>query len=508
MDLTRKARFCANGNEASTPPEAVYSSVVSRDSVRLAFLIAALNDLQVLVADVTNAYLYADVKEKIWFVGGLECGEGHKKVCVLTKALYGLKSSGNAWRTWFATTLEKLGFRASKADRDVWLRAAKGENGFRYYEMIFVYVDDILVLSKNAKRLIDAISEVYELKKGSGEEPTTYLGATIEKMITGDGREVWTMSPSAYLANAVRVVESLLADDGKSEHLRGKSAKTPFPTGYRPETDLSNELGPELATRFQQLIGIARWAIELGAIDIYLEVSMLSQHQALPREGHLEALYHIFAYVRQQLKFKKRIVFDPATVDVTVDCQEKGWEEFYPDAREEIPSDLLEPLGNAVRLNCFVDANHAGNVVTRRSHTGILIFVQNALIIWFSKRQNTVESSSFGSEFIALRIAKELIVALRYKLRSFGVPIVGVDGEPDGPALVHCDNQGVVANTSSPISTLSKKHVSINYHSVREGVAAGILAVSKEQSDTNLADAFTKVLPSTRRHAIFRDILY
>ena len=84
-----------------------------------------------------------------------------------------------------------------------------------------------------------------------------------------------------------------------------------------------------------------------------------------------------------------------------------------------------------------MDANHAGNMMTRRSHTGILIYVQNAPIIWFSKRQNTVEASSFECEFVALRATKEMIVALCYKLRMFGVAI-------DGPANVFCDNNGVI----------------------------------------------------------------
>ena len=77
-------------------------------------------------------------------------------------------------------------------------------------------------------------------------------------------------------------------------------------------------------------------------------------------------------------------------------------------------------------MSAFVDANHAGNVVTRRLHTGIIIYVCNAVIIWYSKRQNTVEVATFGSEFVALRICKELIVGLRYKLRMFGVPIEGL----------------------------------------------------------------------------------
>jgi hypothetical protein len=104
---------------------------------------------------------------------------------------------------------------------------------------------------------------------------------------------------------------------------------------------------------------------------------------------------------------------------------------------------MPQPLGNPVNISCFVDANHAGNIVTRRLHTGILIYVQNTPIIWQSQRQNTVETLTFGSEFVALRNARDLIVALRYKLRMFGIPLAG-------PAHVFCDNQGVVRNASIP----------------------------------------------------------
>ena len=85
---------------------------------------------------------------------------------------------------------------------------------------------------------------------------------------------------------------------------------------------------------------------------------------------------------------------------------------YYPDAEEAIPPNAPEPLGKEVQINCFVDADHAGNLVTRRSHTGILIFMNMAPVYWYSKRQNTVESSTFSSEFIALKIAVELIILL------------------------------------------------------------------------------------------------
>ena len=496
MDFTRKARFVAGGHLTDAPGSITYSSVVSRDSIRIAFLIAGLNDLDVLAGDVTNAYLNAPCRERIWFEGQIETGEDCGKVLVLTRALYGLKSSGAAWRADLAATLRDLQFMSTQADPDVWIRSAG-----TYYEMVLIYVDDILVFSKQPKEVMDSIGKYYELKPESVKEPEIYLGANFEKVQLPDGRSEWCMSSKAYLKNALKVVEALMAEDDPDAKLK-TTAKNPFPSGYKPELDLTTELNDALASRFLQLIGILRWAIELGRLDIFVEVSQLSQHQAMPRQGHLEAAYHIFAYLKKHDN-GGRIVFDPKSpkIDTRVFNVDADWTDFYGNVAEELPPKMPEPKGKSVSISCFVDANHAGNVITRRSHTGILIFVQNAPIIWFSKRQNTVESSSFGSEFVALRIAKDLLVALRYKLRMFGVPI-------DGPANVFCDNNGVVKNASIPQSTLSKKHNAINYHAIREAVAAKIIRVGKEDGMTNLADLFTKILTADRRRALCRHIMF
>ena len=233
---------------------------------------------------------------------------------------------------------------------------------------------------------------------------------------------------------------------------------------------------------------------------MYLETSLLSQYLASPREGHLEVAYHIFAYLKKHPEVK--IVFDPTYPNVDESrFQQVDWSETYGDLIEELPPTMPEPRGNPVILSCFVDSDHAGNKVTRRSHSGILIWVNNAPIIFYSKRQNTVESSTFGSELVAMRIAKELIVALRYKLRMFGVPI-------EGPTNVYCNNQGVVKNTSLPESTLSKKHNAINYHICREAVAAGIMRVAKEPTETNLSDLFTKALSRSRRTELLSCIVW
>ena len=107
-----------------------------------------------------------------------------------------------------------------------------------------------------------------------------------------------------------------------------------------------------------------------------------------------------------------------------------------------------------------MDADHAENLLTRRSHTGIIIFVNIVPIIWYIKLQNKVESSRFGSKFIALRIETKMIEELRYKLPMFGVPI-------ERPADVFCDNQSVITNVIIPSSVLNNNHNSICYHRVR-----------------------------------------
>jgi len=94
--------------------------VVARDSIWIAFLIAVLNDLEVLATDIGNTYINADVHEKLYFVAGDEFGNVNKgKNVIITKALYGLKSSGATWRAHLAEALHGLGYKSTLADPDV-----------------------------------------------------------------------------------------------------------------------------------------------------------------------------------------------------------------------------------------------------------------------------------------------------------------------------------------------------------------------------------------------------
>jgi hypothetical protein len=219
-----------------------------------------------------------------------------------------------------------------------------------------------------------------------------------------------------------------------------------LPSGYRPELDTTPLCDDDEANYYQQPIGVLRGAVELGRIDIHNEVSMLAAYTAAPHQGHLDAVFHIYAYLNKHSR--SRLVFDDSYFRIN-DEFDVDWKSLYPDAKEEIPSNMPEAQGKAVQIIVFVNASHGCNLLTCRSHTGILIYINRAPIIWFSKKQNTIETSTFGSKFTALCTAIEMEKCLRYKLRMLGVPL-------DGHAHLHVHSQAVVRNATIPESTLKK----------------------------------------------------
>ena len=500
-NFRRKARYVADGHKTETPTSVTYSTVVSRDSVRICLTIAALNDLEVLAADVENAYLTAPCREKVWLRGGPEFGHRQGKILVIKKALYGLKSSGAAFRAFLAEKLDNIGFKSSIADPDVWLRAATKPTGEKYYEYMLIYVDDILCISHDARRPMNEIQASLKFKKNKVEEPEFYLGARLEKKRL-NGRDIWTMSSTDYVKAAIANVEEQLKKRGKKLPTK---APTPMTTNYYPEMDTSPELDPHGVTTYQELIGMLRWSVEIGRVDILTELSMLSSYQASPRQGHLEQIYHIFAYLKK--KPKLTLYFDPQEPDIDPRWfegdSEDIFKEQYRDAEEQLPdpSMMPEPRGASIGTAAYVDASHAANKVTRRSHTGFVIFMNRAPVIIYSKRQNTVEASTFSSEFIAMKACIEHITALRFKLRMFGVPVI------DSTKIL-CDNESVVKNSTILSSTLNKKHSSIAYHSVRWHVAAGVVKIAWISTDYNLADPLTKRLCAEKRDALFGEWTY
>ncbi|CAJ1959256.1 unnamed protein product [Cylindrotheca closterium] len=212
-----------------------------------------------------------------------------------------------------------------------------------------------------------------------------------------------------------------------------------------------------------------------------------------------------FVSTERHTKAKLTLYFDYRAPNLDYSKLRSSREDFqayYRDAKEEMPHNAPKPRGQSVGSTTWVDASHGANKKTRKSHTGYVIFRNRAPILWHSKRQNTVEASTFGSEFIALKACIEAIAHLRFKLRMFGIPL------EDEPTHIFCDNESVVTNATKVESTLNKKHNSIAYHYTRWNVAAGVVDVSWTPGMLNLADVFTKRLTLERRGRLYGEWTY
>ena len=480
----RKSCYVGGGHTTTAPTSLTYSSVVSRDSVRIALLISAVNDLKVLSCDIQNVYLTVKCRKNIWTIAGPEFGpEEQGSIMIVKMALYRLKTSGAAFRALLVQNLHDMSFKPSKADPD--------------YENVICYVDDVIAISGIPMKIMDETRKKFTLKNDADEDPETYLGSQLRKISNANGIEGWFLSSEKYVKSAVTNVEEKLLNNKRR---MPTWCYSPLTTNYALEMDATPELKADDVQYYQELIGLLRWAVDIGRIDILIEVSLMSSYLASPREGHLEEVIHIFGYLKHKPK-QKILLVPQRPIVIESRFLVFSWEDLYCGAKENIAEDMPQPRDKSVSTHCFVDANHAGDKSNRRLQTGVLLFGNRAPILWYSKRQNIVMTSTFGSEFTAMKTAVKLIESLRYKLQIFGVDL-------DGPTDVYCDNEAVYKNTSNPTSCLNKKHHSVSYHRCREAVACKTIRVSKEGTNTNLSDIFTKMMGAEKRESLLRKFTY
>ena len=157
----------------------------------------------------------------------------------------------------------------------------------------------------------------------------------------------------------------------------------------------------------------------------------------------------------------------------------------YGELKEVLPADAPPPLGNYVTLTHYVDANLMHDVLTGRSVTGILHLANKTPIDWFSKKQATVETATYGSEFVAARTCVEQVLDLRSTLRYLGVPI-------RDKSYMFGDNESVVNSSMQIHAKLHKRHTMLSFHRVREAIASGMLGFYFIPGAINPADILSK----------------
>lgn len=470
-DGRHKARMVADGHLTDVPVTSVYSGVVSLRGLRIMIFLAELNLLDTWATDIGNAYLEAKTSEKVYIIAGAEFGELQDHVLIIYKALYGLRSSGARWHERFADCLREMGFQPCWAEPDIWMRK-DGD----VWEYIGVYVDDLAIVSRNPKTIIDTLTgPAYNFKlKGTGTI-AYHLGMDFYR--DNDGTLV--LSASKYIDKMMDSYYRIFGTKPSTVY------RSPLEPNDHPELDASELLDDEWHQKYQSMVGQMQWAVSIGRIDITTAVMTMSSYSSAPRKGHLERLKRIYGYLKHYKTAAIRIrTHEPDISDLpTVDTD---WSySVYGDGEEEIPFGSPEPLGNYVTLIHYFDANLLHNLLSGKAATGILHLINGTPIDWFSKKQGTPESATYASEFIAGRTCVEQVADLRITLHYLGVPI-------RGKSVIFGDNQSMVNSSMDVFGKISKRHVMLSYHIVRYAVAHKIVSIHHVDGKINPSDILTK----------------
>ena len=344
-----------------------------------------------------------------------------------------------------------------------------------------MYVDDIFTALKNPKEFYERIQgPPWKYKLKNVEEPKYHLGGDFFR----DSDGTYCYGAQTYVKRMVENYKILYGELPREYH-------APMEKGDQPELDETSELGPDGIEQYQSLLGAVQWTVTLSRINVAHAVMSLGRFRASPRQGHLERLKRLIGYMKKRsncaIRFRTGIP-DWETHFGSDPIKYDWMETVYGCPAEDIDPRAPTPKGKPVRTTSFVDANLMHDAITGRSASGILEYLNQTPIDWFSKRQNQVETATYGSEFMVARQGTERLIDLRYTLRSFGVPL-------DGPAWMFGDNKSVVTSSTIPHSTLGKRWNALSYHKVREAIAGGWLRFEHIPGTSNPADILTKPLP-------------
>ena len=222
----------------------------------------------------------------------------------------------------------------------------------------------------------------------------------------------------------------------------------------------------------------------MGRMDIATALMALSSFRVAPRVGHMERLKRVIGYLYKMrnaaICFRTHMPDYSDLPDIT-----EMWERSVYGNVKEYMGENPEPLGKQVVLTHYIDANLLHDLLTGRSVTGIIHLMNATPVDWWTRKQATAETATYGSEYVATRVCVKQIIDLRITLQLLGVPIVG-------SSKMFGDNESVVNSSMRYDSKLHKQHLALLFHRVRESIAAGICRFYHIRSTQNPADILSK----------------
>jgi hypothetical protein len=441
-----KARWVAWGNQQRPGIDynEVFAAVAKSMTVRVLLALVGMYDLYAEQLDVLNAFLNGDLSETIY----MDLPTGYRqegKVCLLRKTLYGLCQSAREWYQAVAKQLTKQGFIRCESDHSLFTKDGV---------IIVVYVDDILLISKDKnalKKVKEDLIKVYAMRDLG--PVNTYLGIQVTRDRT---KGTLKTSQSAY-------TQKLIATHFGSSC--GK-ASTPMDPKANLVTPEGHQATAEAIRNYQAMVGGLLYLSVSTRPDIAFAVGKMARFATNPTSDHYTAVKRIFRYLQGTTTY------------------------------------AIEYNKNGGGLTGYTDANWAGGSTSedgRRSTSGYVFTLGGAPVSWSSKRQHSVALSSCEAEYIGQCNAAREAVFLRLLLKEVGYPI-------QGPTEIYADNQSAIALAKNPVYHARSRHIDIQYHFVREKVADGTVEYTYLPTNDMVADGLTKPLERVK-HGRFVSLL-
>ena len=442
----RKSRLVIQGfrQEEGRDYNETFAPVAKANTFRFMMALAQVLKLDVHQLDVDSAFLYADVKEDIYMSPPPDMKLPIGKSLKLLKNLYGLKQAPRNWYKNIEEFVKSLGFKQTVSDNCLFVRKTTTE-----ITLLSLYVDDILIASNQPEQIAELkrqFTSRYEMKDLG--EVNNYLGMRVSR--TAEGIKI---DQEAYADDILRRFESLL------QGAQNKSYNTPMERDLKlSKKDFSEMTSDQIELvrdfPYQSVIGALLYLSIHTRPDLAYVVNYLSRFNHQPTFKACKALIRVLLYLRGTKN--KGLLFD----------------------------------GDDLNLTCLSDSDWAGDVDTRKSTSGYVLFGAGAPIAWMSKLQPVIAVSSMEAEYIAAFYAMQEIIWIKGLMSEIGFNY-------SDPIVLLIDNQSAIKLATNPVYHKRSKHIDIKYHWIREKVAIkDLVKIKYVKSADNTADIMTKALLS------------